>query len=49
MQQLNINVDEEYEFFDKGVQKIVFLRGHSFYDHIIQILNEKDREIIELR
>ena len=45
MQELNLNVDEEYDFLDKSVKKIVFLRGHTFYDHITSILNEKDQEI----
>jgi len=29
---LNINVREEIDYLDNSVQKIVFLRGHTFYE-----------------
>eukprot|EP00347_Sterkiella_histriomuscorum_P022103 403331668 len=49
VQQLNLNVDDECEFLDKSIKKIVFLRGHSFYDSVMAIINDKDQEIQELK
>lgn len=46
---MNINVEEEYNYLNNSLKRIVFLRGHTFYDQIISILNERDLEIVELK
>ncbi len=45
VQELNTNVDKEYEYMDTSIKKIVILRGHNFFDQITQIIKEKNEEI----
>lgn len=34
---------------DKSLKKIVYLRGHTFYDSIITLIKDKNEEITNLR
>ncbi|CDW84427.1 UNKNOWN [Stylonychia lemnae] len=49
VQKLNVNVREEIDYLDNSVQKIVFLRGHTFYEQVMNVINEKNSEIQELK
>ena len=49
MLELNVNVEEEYNYLDNSLKRIVFLRGHTFYDQIMHIITDRDTEIAELK
>ncbi len=47
--QINDKVDSECEFLSNSVKKLVYIRGHSYYEQVSRLVQQKDSEIKDLR